>query len=125
MTPMQDWHVLLVDDEPDSLQMLHDFLAHQHIDVHRATGGRECLELLKSFTPTLIVTDLSMPKPDGWDLLAQIRANPSMVSVPVIAITAYHSGELGRQAIEAGFSAYMPKPIKSNEFVQKIQELAQ
>ena len=125
MTEIQDWHVLLVDDEPDSLQMLHDFLAHEGVDVQRASGGRECLELLKSYTPTLIVTDLSMPRPDGWDVLAQIRANAATASVPVIAITAYHSGELGRQTIDAGFSAYMPKPIKSQEFVQKIHELTQ
>jgi two-component system cell cycle response regulator DivK len=113
-----------VDDEPDSLQLLHDLLSHHGIDVYQARGGQECLELLQSVTPTLIVMDLAMPKPDGWDVLEQIRANPSLASVPIIAVTAYHSGTLARQVLEAGFTAYIPKPIKSREFMQRLQELA-
>jgi two-component system, cell cycle response regulator DivK len=123
MSDMSQWRVLLVDDEPDSLQLIHDLLAHNGIEVHKAAGGDECLRLLQTFTPTLIVMDLAMPKPDGWELLAQVRANPATATVPVVAITAYHSITLAHEALEHGFSAYFPKPIKSHEFLNALQQV--
>lgn len=123
MSDMQSWRVLLVDDEPDSLQLIHDMLAHNGIQVFKAGSGEECLYLLGSVAPTLIVMDLAMPKPDGWDLMSQIRADPKTAGVPVIAITAYHSTTLAHQAIEYGFNAYFPKPIKSAEFMSKLKEV--
>lgn len=124
MSELSGWRVLLVDDEPDSLQLIHDLLEHNGIEVHQAAGGEECLRLLKTLTPTLIVMDLAMPKPDGWDLLLQIRANPKTKDVPVIAITAYHSSTLAREVLAHGFTAYFPKPIKSTEFLNKLKEAA-
>jgi CheY-like chemotaxis protein len=124
MSDMSGWRVLLVDDEPDSLQLIHDLLAHQGIEVHQAAGGEECLRLLKTLTPTLIVMDLAMPKPDGWDMLSQIRANPATKDVPVIAITAYHSSSLAREVLAHGFTAYFPKPIKTTEFLNTLKEVA-
>jgi CheY-like chemotaxis protein len=98
-------------------------LAHHGIEVHQASSGEQCRSLLHTITPTLIIMDLAMPKPDGWDLLAEIRGDARTAETPVIAITAYHSTTLAHQVVEAGFNAYFPKPIKSVEFMSKLKEV--
>src|SRR5258707_7083575 len=115
------WKVLLVDDELDSLRLLHDMLALQNIEVRSADGGAAGLALLEQFTPTLVIVDLSMPKPDGWDVLAAVRSRPELAELPVVAITAYPSDKVIAQARKAGFSALIPKPIKLNTLLGMLQ----
>ncbi len=124
MTDITRWKVILVDDEPDSLDLIHDILTLNGAEVYRAAGGEQCLSLLAEVAPTLVVLDLAMPKPDGWDLLREIRARPQTADVPVVAVTAYYSDSVVRQAHEAGFNAFFPKPIRSNVFLSKLKELA-
>jgi CheY-like chemotaxis protein len=123
MTDLSEWKVILVDDEPDSLNLIHDILALNGAEVYRASNGRQCLEELRRITPTLIVLDLAMPRPDGWDLLAEVRANASTAHIPVVAVTAYYSEKVASQAHEAGFDAFFPKPLKAGGFVTKLIEL--
>ncbi len=123
MTDMSQWKVILVDDEPDSLYLIHEILAHHGAEVHTAASGRQCLALLDSVTPTLIVMDLAMPRPDGWDLFAEIRGHPATAQVPVVAVTAYYSSKVAEQACQAGFNAFFCKPIKSGEFLAKLKDV--
>jgi CheY-like chemotaxis protein len=116
---------MLVDDEPDSLNLVHDILAFNGAEVHRAASGRQGLEELQHLVPTLIVLDLAMPAPDGWDLLEAIRANPAICHVPVVAITAYYSERVAEHAYQAGFNAFFPKPIKAGGFIAKLKELVE
>jgi two-component system sensor histidine kinase/response regulator len=123
MTDIAQWNVILVDDEPDSLNLLCDILTLQGAQVHRAASGKQCLALLETITPTLVVVDLAMPKPDGWDVLASIRAAPATARVPVIAITAYYSNRVVERARQVGFNALIPKPIKAEQFLSKLKEV--
>jgi len=123
MLDLSHWNVLLVDDEPDSLNLLHDVLSLNGAEVHRARGGQEGFALLKEFTPTLVIADLSMPKPDGWDLLGVIRSTPATAHVPVVAVTAFYSERVIDQAIRAGFTAFISKPFKVNALLSKLQEV--
>jgi CheY-like chemotaxis protein len=123
MTDITQWKVILVDDEPDSLNLIHDILTLHGAEVHRAENGDQCLRLLSDVTPTLIVLDLAMPKPDGWDLLKMVREMPSTAEVPVVAVTAYYSDKVARQATEAGFNAFFRKPIKVNGFLDALKEV--
>jgi two-component system, chemotaxis family, CheB/CheR fusion protein len=124
MTDITRWKVILVDDEPDSLNLIHDILALNGAEVYRAAGGEQCLTLLSTVTPTLVVLDLAMPKPDGWDLLKVIRAAPTTAHLPVVAVTAYYSDAVTAHAYQAGFNAFFPKPIKVNGFLHKLKEVA-
>ena len=123
MTTLTHWNILLIDDEPDSLKLICEMLALNGAEVHYAGSGAEGLSLLQQFIPTLIVLDLSMPKPDGWDLLAIIRGTPSTANVPVIAVTAYYSEKVLVQAHKAGFNALVPKPIKVGALISKLHEI--
>lgn len=118
------WHVLLVEDEYDSIEMVTEILQHYGFQVHIARNGLECLDVLEQgIDPHVIVTDLAMPEMDGWQTLSEVRANPHTAHIPVIAITAYHSVNVAQDAIDAGFDAYFSKPFSPDSFVSGIQRV--
>lgn len=120
MSDVTTWRVLLVDDEPDSLDLAYDILALHGAQVARAASGYDGLDMLETVHPTLVVLDLNMPEPDGWDLLRAIRTDPALGDIPVVAITAYYSETVEQRAADAGFDAFIPKPIKSGDFMQHL-----
>ena len=93
-----DWRVLIVEDEQDSIRMVSKILSHHGIQVHVANNGYECLDALGSLDPTLIVMDLAMPEMDGWETLAALRSDTATSHIPVVAITAYHSANVADDA---------------------------
>jgi CheY-like chemotaxis protein len=121
VTELSGWVVLLVDDEMDSLNLIADVLTHHGAKVISAESGQACLDLLGQVSPTVIILDLNMPKPDGWELLAHIRKMDAFAHVPVIAMTAYHTVNVQQEALGAGFNAYAPKPIKSQEILDIVK----
>jgi CheY-like chemotaxis protein len=117
------WQILVVEDEFDSVQLISKILGFYDIQVHVAHNGEDCLAMLEQFEPTLIVTDLAMPRMDGWQTLAALRANPHTRHIPVVAITAYDSVDVAEDALKAGFDAYFPKPVDPRSFVQSLAEI--
>jgi two-component system cell cycle response regulator DivK len=123
MGDISGWTILVVDDEPDSLSVLSDALSLSGAAVLTASSGEAALALLRTATPSLIVLDLTMPHPNGWELLEMIRANPALRDVPVVAITAFYSDLVAERVHEAGFDAYFEKPIRTEPFVGMLREL--
>jgi CheY-like chemotaxis protein len=117
------WRIIVVEDEFDSAKMVSKILSYHGIEVHVAHDGNECLALLDTFEPTLIVTDLAMPGMDGWQTLGAIRANPLTAHIPVVAITAYYSVDVAEEAVNAGFDAYYSKPLDPKSFVQDLMKI--
>ncbi len=123
MSKIAQWSIVLVDDEPDSLDLLSELLMLNGAETYRAPNGDACLDLLEEITPHVIVVDLNMPRPDGWDVLVGIQEMAHLVEVPVIAITAYYSDKVEDEAHRAGFDAFIRKPIKSGDFLELVYEL--
>jgi len=117
------WQVLVAEDQEDSIQVVSQILEFYGIQVHIARDGQECLEMLATLAPTLIITDLAMPGLDGWQVLAAVRRNPATAHIPVVAVTAYHSVNVAQDARRAGFNAYFPKPIEAASFVQELERI--
>lgn len=122
-TDTSQWEVIVVEDQPDIAEVVAKILRFHSIRVHITHNGPECLRLLQSITPTLIISDLAMPGMDGWTLLENLRAVANTASIPVVAITAYHSSEVASSAIRVGFDAYFPKPVDAGSFVTKLVEI--
>lgn len=118
-----NWNVLIVEDEYDSIQVMTRVLTHHGATVYVARNGRECLRILKDFTPSIILMDLDMPIMDGWETLTQIRANPDTKSLPVVAITAYHSANVAEDAEHAGFNGYFAKPVSIRSIMPKLEQI--
>jgi CheY-like chemotaxis protein len=116
-----DWNVLVVEDEQDSMELVQEVLSHYGIQSVGTESAEGALDMLQGTSPTLIIIDLNLPKLDGWGLLKRIRQNRDLVSVPCVAITAYHTAELAEKALTAGFNAYFPKPLDATSFVRELE----
>jgi CheY-like chemotaxis protein len=118
-----EWRILMVEDEFDSIQLISKILRHHGVEAHIAHNGRECLKTLETFQPTLITMDLALLEMDGWETLAKLRENDATRAIPVVAMTAYHSVNVEEDAKAAGFNAYDPKPLNTSTLIDDLSKL--
>lgn len=117
------WEVLVVDDEPDSLEVATRILRHYGASVHTASNGREALEQVRAIKPRFIISDISMPEMDGWELLKELKLHRDTLEIPVIALTAHAMVGDRARAIEAGFHNYLSKPLTAATFMRDLLNL--
>ena len=116
--------ILVVEDIPNVLELLEVTLRFQGYEVISAHNGQEALEILESQTPALIITDILMPKLDGFALVQQLHSDPKTLSIPVIFLSAtYVTPEDRAFAMSLGASRFIEKPIDTEEFLLTIAEL--
>ncbi len=120
LVDLSTWSVLAVDDEPDSLEVLIEALSMHDASVHGAASGPEALHLLKTLQPTLVITDLSMPEMDGYQLLHKIKRLDGSKGTPVIALTAHAMAGDRERILAAGFDGYVSKPLRIATLVSDI-----
>lgn len=118
---INEWTVLIVDDEPDNLGVAQKVLSYGGAEVHIARNGIEGLAVLAKLKPTFILLDLSMPEMDGWEMFQRTRANDDFADVPIIALTAHAMAGDKERIEEAGFDGYIAKPFRINSFMEDIQ----
>jgi PAS domain S-box-containing protein len=111
--------VLVVDDEPDTRELLKVGLGRCGAEVTLAGSAAEALEAMPTAAPDLLVSDIGMPGEDGYELIRRVRALPdeSGGRVPAIALTAYARVEDRMQALRAGYQMHVPKPVEMAELV--------
>jgi PAS domain S-box-containing protein len=116
--------VLVVDDEPDNLDLLNFVLTQEGAIVTAITSATEVLAIVAENPPDILVSDIGMPEVNGYELLQRIRALPSQQNEPIkaIALTAFAQPEDEEQAINAGFQAYLSKPVNLVELITAIAE---
>jgi signal transduction histidine kinase/ActR/RegA family two-component response regulator len=119
--------VLVVDDDPDSLQVMGVMLTKQRANVQTVSSVAEALEVLQWYRPDVLVSDLAMPDEDGYALIRKVRAleTPRDKRIPAVALTAYVRIEDRARALSAGFNMFVPKPIEPSELITAIANLVQ
>ena len=124
---LDDVKVLLVDDDPDTLQILSVMLAESKAGVQTAASASEALEILEWYQPDVLVSDLAMPGEDGYSLIGKIRAlaGGKMTQIPAVALTSYVRVEDRARALSAGFNMFVPKPVEPEELVTAIANLVE
>ncbi|MGY4706251.1 response regulator [Candidatus Bipolaricaulota sp. J31] len=110
--------ILIVEDDPDSLEMLQVYLESRGHEVIAARDGVEALRRFRESKPDLILLDIMMPRMDGWDVLATIRGESD---VPIIMVTARDSTEDLVRGLSAGVDDYVTKPFKLREVEARIE----
>jgi CheY-like chemotaxis protein len=118
--------VLVVDDEPDALQLLTEVLEAAGAQVVSAASGAAALEHLAAAKPDVLVADLGMPLMDGFELVRRVRASedPSIRDIPAAALTAYARSEDRARTLQNGFEIHLSKPIDPVELASAIKALA-
>ncbi|MGI8835867.1 MAG: hybrid sensor histidine kinase/response regulator [Pyrinomonadaceae bacterium] len=119
--------VLLVDDDPDTLQILSIMLVETKASVQIASSVGEALEVLEWYAPDVVVSDLAMPDEDGYSLIEKIRQaeNGSGREIPAVALTSYVRVDDRSRALSAGFNMFVTKPVQPDELISAIANLAE
>ncbi len=117
--------VLVVEDEPDTRDLLAQVLREHGASVEAADGAQHALDILPGFEPDVLVSDIGMPGMDGYQLMQAIRSHtPDRLSaMPAIAITAFVRPEDRKRAIEAGFNLHLSKPLDPVTVMHAIEQL--
>lgn len=103
--------VLIVEDEVDGRDMLHDMLEIWDIRSECVSDAESALDYLKVNLYDAVIIDLALPQMDGNQLLQAIRNQLGFVDLPCIAVTAFDNNVVRHESLKAGFTAYIPKPI--------------
>ncbi len=115
--------ILVVDDEPELVDMITLRLEANDYKVLQAHDGQEGLEMAKKEKPNLIILDLMMPKMDGYKVCGLLKRDARYAKIPIILLTARAQEEDMSLGEELGADAYITKPFDPEELLGKIKEL--
>lgn len=118
-----DATILVVDDLADNLVLISLSLQTSGFRVLTANNGEEAIKMALLARPDLILMDIAMPEVDGLSAVRRIRALPELQHVPVIALTAFSTSGFRQAAYEAGFDAYLTKPLDFDRLTSLIKML--
>jgi two-component system KDP operon response regulator KdpE len=110
--------ILVVDDEPQITRVLRTSLSSHAYDVRVANDGETALEIMKDWTPDLVVTDLSMPNMDGLELTRRLRIS---TKIPIVVLSVRGEERTKVQALDAGADDYVTKPFSMEELLARVR----
>jgi CheY-like chemotaxis protein len=127
---LNGFNILIVEDDPDSREVLQIFLEQSGASVKTAESARAAMSYFndpKAKRPDVLISDLAMPEEDGYSLIARIRELPAEKGgqVPALALSAFASAESRQRAFEAGFHRYLTKPFEPGLIVDQVIALRQ
>ncbi len=114
--------VLVVEDDSDARMLMTSILEHEQLDVVVARDGIEGLEQAHAESPDLIITDISMPRLTGREMIKRLRASPAHKDVPILAVTAYGI-DRAMEAIKAGASRALARPFENHLLLVFVKDL--
>lgn len=117
-------HVLVVDDDPDSLEMMQAALSYAGALVTAVDSAQQAFTALNRVTPDVIVSDLRMPGADGLSFARELKTMPALRSVPVLAVTGYDELYARSELHAAGFIGILRKPLAFLDLVRTVAALA-
>jgi len=116
--------VVLVDDQPDALEMTRLLLETRGAHVRTAPSARHALQALRDARPDVLVADIGMPGEDGYWLVEQVRADATLSDLPAVALTAYARPEDRARSLAAGYQMHLTKPLDADQLTSAVSSLA-
>jgi DNA-binding NarL/FixJ family response regulator len=113
--------LLLVDDDPNLILLVKDYLEFRGYEVSSADNGRIALELLQEELPDLIICDVMMPEMDGYTFVESVREEPRMSWIPVIFLSAKGQSQDRIKGLNIGADVYMVKPFEPEELIAQVE----
>jgi CheY-like chemotaxis protein len=117
------WNVLVADDEADSLLVAQTLLEMAGATVYQAVNGVEALTAIRQEKLDFVISDISMPEMDGWELIETLRKDRRTIDLPVFALTAHAMTGDRERAIAKGFTNYLTKPLDPAKFIDELLRL--
>src|SRR5690606_33783946 len=119
---LQGKNILIVDDESSQLALSRELIKSTGMNCHTASNGEEALEKLKKYDFHLVLTDIQMPKMDGFEFINALQDHPEIANIPVIAISG-RTNVSAEKYREAGFAGNILKPYKPSDLLLKIGQI--
>jgi DNA-binding NarL/FixJ family response regulator len=113
--------LLLIDDDPNLILLVKDYLEFRGYEVITAENGREALELLDQEMPDMIICDVMMPEMDGYTFVKHVRENPKTNWIPVLFLSAKGQSQDRVKGLNTGADVYMVKPFEPEELVAQVE----
>ncbi|HLE63477.1 MAG TPA: ATP-binding protein [Pyrinomonadaceae bacterium] len=125
-TTFEGLHILVVDDDVDTLDLITIELTQHGASVKAVNSGAEALEAFKENNFDVLIADIGMPGIDGYELISQIRRSETSKAtrIPAVALTAYARVQDRMRAVIAGYNTHAAKPIETNELLTVVASLA-
>ncbi len=113
--------LLLIDDDPNLILLVKDYLEFRGYEVTTAENGREALEILEKEMPDMIICDVMMPEMDGYAFVEQVRTDPRTNWIPVLFLSAKGQSQDRVKGLNTGADIYMVKPFEPEELVSQVE----
>ena len=115
--------VLLVDDEVGFAELLRDLLVMDNYEVELAHDGMQGLEKLQTFKPDVIISDVVMPKLNGFEMFKKVKASPETNTIPFLFITGFQDDRVLAEARKVGVFGILRKPIDIEQIESRLRDL--
>lgn len=115
--------VLIVEDDPDGQEVMAGLLGLSGFAVRIAGSAEIALQMLTETEFAAAVIDVALPGMDGLALLQQMRDSPTVANLPCIILTAYHSSQVKKEALEKGCNVFLTKPVVEAHLLYEIDQL--
>ena len=116
--------ILTIDDSKTMRDMLMLTLAEAGFDVLQAVDGQDGLDVLVNERVDVVITDINMPRMDGYEVIRQLRSNPSHKTTPILVLTTESEADKRNLAREAGATGWMVKPFDPDRLVETVRKVA-
>jgi CheY-like chemotaxis protein len=114
--------VLYIEDNEQNRYLVTYILEKHGYEVHAALDGQEGIEKAAAVRPDLILLDIQLPRMDGYTVARQLRKNPDLAGIPMVAVTSYAMAGDRDKALAAGCNGYIEKPINPDTFIQQVEQ---
>lgn len=115
--------VLIVDDQPQNIELLEAYLIPHDYKILTASNGKEALDTLAAHPVDLILLDVMMPEMDGFEVTRRVRLDDTLQDIPIMLVTALREPEDRVKGIEAGCNDFLSKPVDKNELLARVSSL--
>ncbi len=114
--------ILYIEDNEQNLYLVTFILEKNGYEVSAARDGQEGIDSAAAVQPDLILLDIQLPRMDGYSVARQLRANPDLATIPIVAVTSYAMAGDRDKALAAGCNGYIEKPINPDTFMQQVEQ---
>jgi CheY-like chemotaxis protein len=115
--------VLIAEDNAVNRELLRELLELRGYTVLEACDGEEALQMIEQTQPELLLLDIGMPVMDGFAVIKNIRENPRLAKLPVVAVTAYAMRGDQERILSSGFDGYLSKPVNPSSLAQELDRV--
>jgi two-component system cell cycle response regulator DivK len=115
--------ILIVEDKATSRELLRTVLEQQGYAVEEASDGEEALRKIREQPPDLVLLDLQIPARNGYDVVREVRNDPRLQTMPIVAVTASAMQGDREKVLAAGFTAYIAKPVSLVQLRQEVNQI--